>query len=119
MKGIPQTLTSTKGIIIVNAEGILPEFGDIERFDNYADLAKHVPTSPASLRSRKQCVCASATSIWAHYLIQARLTLYESITQRLQNLLPKETMKSRSNQLRGVTFLVFTLLLWSTLIHSA
>lgn len=41
MKGIPQTLTSVKGIGPVFAAGILAEVGDISRFTNHADLAKY------------------------------------------------------------------------------
>jgi transposase len=41
MKGIPQTLTSVKGIGPVFAAGILAEIGGIDRFHNHADLAKY------------------------------------------------------------------------------
>lgn len=41
MKGIPQTLTSVKGIGPVFAAGILAEIGGIERFDDHNDLAKY------------------------------------------------------------------------------
>ena len=41
MKGIPQTLTSVKGIGDVLAAGIIAEIGDIKRFDNHNALAKY------------------------------------------------------------------------------
>lgn len=41
MKGIPQTLTSVKGIGPVYAAGLLAEIGDIKRFDNHHALAKY------------------------------------------------------------------------------
>ena len=41
MKGIPQTLTSVKGIGPVYAAGLLAEIGDIKRFDDHHALAKY------------------------------------------------------------------------------
>ncbi|TDF87693.1 IS110 family transposase, partial [Paenibacillus piri] len=41
MKGIPQTLTSVKGIGPVFAAGILAEIGGIDRFHDHSDLAKY------------------------------------------------------------------------------
>ena len=41
MKGIPQTLTSVKGIGSVFAAGILAEIGGIDRFADHAALAKY------------------------------------------------------------------------------
>lgn len=41
MKGIPQTLTSVKGIGPVFAAGILAEIGGIDRFHDHNDLAKY------------------------------------------------------------------------------
>lgn len=41
MKGIPQTLTSVKGIGDVLAAGIIAEIGNIKRFDNHNALAKY------------------------------------------------------------------------------
>ncbi|MEB3104063.1 transposase [Ferviditalea candida] len=41
MKGVPQTLTSVKGIGPVFAADILAEVGGIDRFANHADLAKY------------------------------------------------------------------------------
>jgi len=40
MQGIPQTLTSIKGIGPVYAAGIIAEIGDVERFSNHNALAK-------------------------------------------------------------------------------
>lgn len=41
MKGLPQTLTSVKGIGPVFAAGILAEIGGIDRFHDHNDLAKY------------------------------------------------------------------------------
>ena len=41
MKGIPQTLTSVKGIGPVYAAGLIAEIGDIHRFDDHHALAKY------------------------------------------------------------------------------
>jgi transposase len=41
MKGIPQTLTSVKGIGDVFAAGLIAEIGDVKRFESHHSLAKY------------------------------------------------------------------------------
>lgn len=76
MKGIPQTLTSVKGIGPVFAAGILAEIGVIDRFENHADLAKYAglvwnQTQSGEFEADETSRMRTGNKYLRYYLVQA------------------------------------------------
>lgn len=76
MKGIPQTLTSIKGIGDVFAAGLIAEIGDIKRFKNHHALAKYAGLvwnqhQSGEYESQETSRTRTGNKYLRYYLIQA------------------------------------------------
>lgn len=85
MKGIPQTLTSVKGIGDVYAAGIIAEIGDIKRFKNHHALAKYAglvwnQNQSGEFESQETARMRTGNKYLRYYLIQAadKIRKYDS-----------------------------------------
>jgi transposase len=76
MKGIPQTLTSVKGIGDVYAAGLIAEIGDIKRFKDHHALAKYAglvwnQNQSGEFESQETARMRTGNKYLRYYLIQA------------------------------------------------
>ena len=76
MKGIPQTLTSIKGIGDVYAAGLIAEIGDIKRFKNHHALASYTgliwsQSQSGEYESEETSRLNSGNKYLRYYFIQA------------------------------------------------
>lgn len=85
MKGIPQTLTSVKGIGDVYAAGLIAEIGDIKRFKDHHALAKYAglvwnQNQSGEFESQETARMRTGNKYLRYYLIQAadKIRKYDS-----------------------------------------
>lgn len=104
MKGIPQTLTSVKGIGPVYAAGILAEVGGIDRFTNHADLAKYAglvwtQNQSGEFEAEETSRMRTGNKYLRYYLVQAadsvrkHDTEYAAFYQKKYDEVPKHKHK--------------------------
>ncbi|EAM1016505.1 IS110 family transposase [Brevibacillus invocatus] len=104
MKGIPETLSSVKGIGPVFAAGILAEIGGIDRFDNHADLAKYAglvwsQNQSGEFEAEETSRMRTGNKYLRYYLVQAadsvrkHDTEYGSFYQKKYDEVPKHKHK--------------------------
>jgi transposase len=104
MKGIPETLTSVKGIGPVFAAGILAEIGGIERFTNHADLAKYAglvwnQNQSGEFEAEETSRMRTGNKYLRYYLVQAADSVrknddeYGSFYQKKYDEVPKHKHK--------------------------
>jgi transposase len=104
MKGIPETLTSVKGIGPVFAAGILAEIGGIERFTNHADLAKYAglvwnQNQSGEFEAEETSRMRTGNKYLRYYLVQATDSVrknddeYGSFYQKKYDEVPKHKHK--------------------------
>lgn len=122
MKGIPQTLTSVKGIGDVYAAGLIAEIGDIKRFKNHHALAKYAglvwnQNQSGEFESQETARMRTGNKYLRYYLIQAADKIrkydseYKAFYTKKYNEVPKHKHK-RALVLtaRKLVRLVFSLL---------
>jgi transposase len=104
MKGIPQTLTSVKGIGPVFAAGIIAEVGDISRFTNHADLAKYAglvwsQNQSGEFEAEETSRMRTGNKYLRYYLVQAADSIrkndaeYGAFYQKKHDEVPKHKHK--------------------------
>jgi transposase len=104
MKGIPETLTSVKGIGPVFAAGILAEIGGIDRFHNHADLAKYAglvwnQNQSGEFEAEETSRMRTGNKYLRYYLVQAADSVrrnddeYGAFYQKKYNEVPKHKHK--------------------------
>ena len=127
MKGIPETLTSVKGIGPVYAAGILAEVGGIDRFTNHADLAKYAglvwnQTQSGEFEAEETSRMRTGNKYLRYYLVQAADSVrkhdaeYGVFYQKKYDEVPKHKHKrALVLSARKLVRLVFMLLKTNTL----
>ncbi|HZK23793.1 MAG TPA: IS110 family transposase [Oscillospiraceae bacterium] len=127
MKGIPQTLTSVKGIGPVYAAGIMAEVGGIDRFTNHADLAKYAglvwnQNQSGEFEAEETSRMRTGNKYLRYYLVQAadsvrkHDTEYAAFYQKKYDEVPKHKHKrALVLSARKLVRLVFMLLKTNTL----
>lgn len=127
MKGIPQTLTSVKGIGPVYAAGILAEVGGIERFTNHADLAKYAglvwsQNQSGEFEAEETSRMRTGNKYLRYYLVQAADSVrkhdaeYGAFYQKKYDEVPKHKHKrALVLSARKLVRLVFMLLKTNTM----
>jgi transposase len=104
MKGIPQTLTSVKGIGPVFSAGILAEIGGIERFKDHNDLAKYAglvwnQNQSGEFEAEETSRMRTGNKYLRYYLIQATDAVrkhdsdYKAFYQKKHDEVPKHKHK--------------------------
>lgn len=127
MKGIPETLTSVKGIGPVYAAGILAEVGGIDRFANHADLAKYAglvwsQNQSGEFEAEETSRMRTGNKYLRYYLVQAADSVrkydaeYGAFYQKKYDEVPKHKHKrALVLSARKLVRLVFMLLKTNTL----
>ena len=127
MKGIPQTLTSVKGIGPVYAAGIMAEVGGIDRFTNHAALAKYAglvwnQNQSGEFEAEETSRMHTGNKYLRYYLVQAadsvrkHDTEYAAFYQKKYDEVPKHKHKrALVLSARKLVRLVFMLLKTNTL----
>ena len=127
MKGIPQTLTSVKGIGPVYAAGIMAEVGGIDRFTNHAALAKYAglvwnQNQSGEFEAEETSRMRTGNKYLRYYLVQAadsvrkHDTEYAAFYQKKYDEVPKHKHKrALVLSARKLVRLVFMLLKTNTL----
>jgi len=127
MKGIPETLTSVKGIGPVFAAGILAEVGGIDRFANHADLAKYTglvwnQNQSGEFEAEETSRMRTGNKYLRYYLVQAADSVrkhdaeYGAFYQKKYDEVPKHKHKrALVLSARKLVRLVFMLLKTNTL----
>lgn len=104
MKGIPQTLTSVKGIGDVFAAGLIAEIGDVERFKDHNALAKYAGLvwnqhQSGEYESQETSRMRTGNKYLRYYLIQAAESIrkhdseYKAFYQKKYKEVPKHQHK--------------------------
>lgn len=122
MKGIPQTLTSIKGVGPVYAAGLIAEIGDITRFRNHHALAKYAglvwtQSQSGEFEAEETKRMLTGNKYLRYYLIQAadKLRLHDSEYKAFYQKKFKEVPKHKHKRAlvltaRKLVRLVFSLL---------
>ncbi len=104
MKGIPQTLTSVKGIGPVYAAGIIAEIGGIDRFHNHDALAKYAglvwsQNQSGEFEAEETSLMRTGNKYLRYYLVQAADSIrkhdaeYRAFYQKKYDEVPKHKHK--------------------------